>query len=200
MTDQALSKVDSGGGESAGQPPDGYPGEGRLREVFALLRTHLERRHGIPVVITDVPDPFTGDLDGREIQIDYAEGAEDALFILVHLFGHTVQWNLSERAREIGSVVQANPTPELLAELEAYELEACRYSLALLHEVGVRDLDGWLADYARCDFAYLRHFYATGEKAPFRQFWRRGTPAIEPLVVPEFTPTRWTSRWGGIVV
>ena len=27
---------------------------------------------------------------------------EDAVFILIHLFGHTVQWNVSERARQIG--------------------------------------------------------------------------------------------------
>jgi hypothetical protein len=185
---------------ATGTPAVEYPGSERMREVFRQLVGHLERRYGIPVVVTDVTDPFTGDLDGQEIQIDHAEDAEASLFILVHLFGHTVQWNLSARAREIGSVVQAHPTPELLDELEAYELEACRYSLALLREVGITDFDQWLADYARCDFAYLRHFYATGEKAPFRQFWQVGTPVIDPLPIPAFTPRRWTSRWGGIVV
>jgi hypothetical protein len=180
--------------------PEGYPDEARLRQVFNRLEAYLERRYGIPVVVTDVVEPFTGDLDGAEIQLDYDQDAEAALFTLVHLFGHTVQWNLSARAREIGGEVQQNPSPELLAELEAYEEEACRYSLQLLHEAGIHDLDAWLADFARCDFGYLRHFYATGEKQPLRSFWRCGTPPLAPLAIPDFRPTRWTSRWAGTVV
>ena len=93
-----------------------------------------------------------------------------------------------------------NPSEVRLAELEAYEREACRYSLRLFHEAGVTDLDQWLSDFAACDFAYLRHFYATQEKAPFRSFWRDGAALIEPLAIPEFTPTKWRARWEGIVV
>lgn len=76
----------------------------------------------------------------------------------ITLFSNCEQWNLSERAREIGSIVQDNPTPELLDELEEYERVACRYSLTLFHDCGIHDLDQWLADFAACDFAYLRHF------------------------------------------
>lgn len=177
-----------------------YPDEARMGEVFALLERRIEDRYGIPVVIRDVPDPFTGDLDGAEIFIDYQNNVEEALFILVHLFGHTVQWNLDEQAREIGGKVEANPTEERLAELERYEQEACRYSLQLLHDAGVHDLDAWLADFSRCDFAYLRHFYRTGEKRPFRSFWTTGTPLLAPLPIPHFAPTRWLSRSDGIVV
>ncbi len=176
------------------------PTEERFREVFDVLERHIETRYGVPVVIGDGADPFTGDLDGAEIRVDYDQSVEDALFIIAHLFGHTVQWNLSERARVIGSVVQANPSPELLDELEAYEREACGYSLTLFHECGVRDLDQWLADFAACDFAYLRHFYATQEKRAFRSFWRDGTPLLEPKPIPAFHPTSWHSRWQGIVV
>lgn len=181
-------------------PAANKPSPERFLEVFNLLEAYLERRYDIPVRISDVTDPFTGDLDGREILIDHDQDVEAALFVLIHLFGHTVQWNLSERAREIGTVVQQNPTPELLDELEAYEEEACRYSLQLVHEAGVADFDQWIADFARCDFAYLRHFYETGEKAEFRRFWQDGTAYLAPLDIPPFTPTKWTTRWGGIVV
>jgi hypothetical protein len=174
--------------------------EDRLRAVFNLAERHVERRYGIPIVISDVPNPFTGDLDGAEIRIDHDLSIEDALFILIHLFGHTVQWNQSEEARTIGQKVLESPSAEQLAALERYEREACRYSLALLHEVGVRELDQWVADFAACDFAYLRHFYTTKEKRPFREFWRDGQPLLEPLKIPEFHPTRWVSRWDGIVV
>lgn len=174
--------------------------EARFRAAFNRLEPYIESTYGIPVVISDVTDPFTGDLDGAEIRVDYDQSAEDALFIIAHLFGHTVQWNLSERARVIGSVVQDNPTPELLDELEAYERVACRYSLRLFHDCGVTDLDQWLSDFAACDFAYLRHFYATGEKRPFRSFWVDGTPLLTPMDIPPFEARSWHSRWQGIVV
>lgn len=176
------------------------PTEARLREVFNIVEPHIERRYGIPVRIRDVPNPFTGDLDGSEIHVDHDIDLADAVFILAHLFGHTVQWNLSPEARDIGSRVAENPTADEIARLHDYEVEACRYSLALFHEVGVLDLDQWLSDFAACDFAYLAHFYQTGEKAPFDSFWREGQPVLTPIPIPEFTPSKWVARWGGIVV
>jgi hypothetical protein len=176
------------------------PNDDRFREVFNTMERHIEERYGIPVIVGDVKDPFTGDLDGAKILVEYDQSAEDALFIIAHLFGHTVQWNLSERARVIGSIVQNDPSPELLDELEEYEREACRYSLTLFHDAGVYDLDQWLADFAACDFAYLRHFYSSGEKRPFRSFWKDGNIKLTPLAIPAFTPTAWHARWDGIVV
>lgn len=173
---------------------------GRLREVFNIVEPMIEDRWGIPVTISDVPHPFTGDLDGERILVDYAVDIEDAVFILVHLFGHTVQWNISPRAREIAQARPGNWTPEALQELADYERDACRYSLQLLHEAGVHDLDQWISDFAACDSAYLMHFYRTGEKAEFRSFWRDGAPLVTPLAIPKFQPTRWISRYDGIVI
>jgi hypothetical protein len=174
--------------------------DARFREVFNLLERRIEDRWAIPVRIRDVPHPFTGDLDGSEIHVDYDLSAEDALFILVHLFGHTVQWNVSTALRELGAVRGPGLSAETIAGLVDYERQACRYSLQLLHEAGVHDLDPWLADFAACDLAYLLHFYQHGEKRPFRSFWRDGEPLLEPLAIPPFQPTRWVSRWDGIVV
>lgn len=176
------------------------PSDARLREVFDAVEALVERRYGIPVRIRDVPNPFTGDLDGAEIHVDYDLDLANAVFILAHLFGHTVQWNVDPDARDIGTRAQANPTDEEMRKLHAYEVEACRYSLQLFHEAGVEDLDQWISDFAACDFAYLEHFYRTGTKAPFESFWKNDQPRLEPLPIPEFTPTKWVSRWGGIVV
>jgi len=177
-------------------PPD----EARFFQVWNTVEPFVERRWQVPVRLRDVPNPFTGDLDGAEIHVDHDLPAEDAVFNLVHLFGHTVQWNTSPRAREIGSVIHVRPDEALMTELAQYEMEACRYSLQLFHDAGVRDLDPWLADFAACDACYLSHFYRTGEKRPFRSFWRDGMPLLEPLPIPPFTPQRWISRWEGIVV
>jgi hypothetical protein len=171
----------------------------RFREVFNLVEAHIERRYGLPVVITDVPDPFTGDLDGSTILVDYDTGAEDALFILVHLFGHTVQWNVSDSERALGLLDVKNPSEELLAALARYEETAARYSLQLFHDAGVHDHDQWLADFAACDVAYLIHFYRTREKRPFREFWKDGTALLSPLPIPAFHPRRWVTRSGTVI-
>jgi len=44
------------------------------------------------------------------------------------------------------------------------------------------------------------HFYRTGEKPPFRDFWMDGTDLLTPLAIPEFRPERWVARWGGVVI
>jgi hypothetical protein len=173
--------------------------DGRFRDVFNQVERLIERRYGLPVVLTDVPDPFTGDLDGSTILVDYDLDAEEALFILVHLFGHTVQWNASPSDRELGLLEIKDPSEELLAALARYEEDAARYSLQLFHEAGVHDLDQWLADFAACDIAYLLHFYRTGEKRAFRSFWRDHAPLLEPLAIPSFQPTRWVTRSGTVI-
>jgi hypothetical protein len=174
--------------------------EDRLRAVFNTVEHMIELRWGIPVVISDVPNPFTGDLDGAQIQVDHDVSIEDAVFILIHLFGHTVQWNVSASARSFELARPGAWTEEALAAVGEYEHEACRYSLQLLHEAGFRDLDQWVSDFAACDAAYLVHFYRTGEKRPFRSFWRDGCPLLAPLPIPKFEPTRWITRSDGVVI
>ena len=171
-----------------------------LRKVFDKVERMIEDRWSIPVHIQDVPNPFTGDLDGAQIMVDYDLEIHEAVFILVHLFGHTVQWNVSEQNREVAFAKPGVWTDDLLVKVTAYEHDACRYSLQLLHEAGFNDLDQWLSDFAHCDSCYLMHFYKTGEKRPFREFWKDTQPVLTPLPIPEFSPTRWITRSDGTVV
>jgi len=64
------------------------PAPDYLRTVFNRLERFIEDRWEVPVHIQDVPNPFTGDLDGEQIMVDYDLEIEDAVFILIHLFGH----------------------------------------------------------------------------------------------------------------
>ena len=173
--------------------------DGRFRDAFNQVERYIEQRYGLPVIITDVADPFTGDLDGSMILVDHDVDAEEALFILVHLFGHTVQWNVSPTDRALGLLEVREPSDELLAALARYEEDAARYSLQLFHEAGVRDLDQWLANFAACDIAYLLHFYRTREKRAFRSFWREDAPPLAPLEIPPFHPTKWVTRSGTVI-
>ncbi|MFN0165782.1 MAG: hypothetical protein ACKV22_05060 [Bryobacteraceae bacterium] len=156
-------------------------------EYARRVQDRIEGHYGVAVVTRDIPDPLTGDLDGRSIHVDYLLTPEERLFLLVHLFGHTVQWNTSPKAREIGQPRQIPVPEDLLPALVAYEREAAGYALALVHEVGIHDLDQWLADYSACDEAYLLHYHRTGEKKPFRSFWRQGSPPVRATAVPPFS-------------
>ena len=164
------------------------------------MEAYLEDAYQMRVITRDIPDPLTGDLDGATIHVDYLLNAEERLFLVAHLFGHTVQWNLSPEGYELGRPQQPPVEPGLLAQLSAYENEAAAYALALLHSVDIRDLDPWFSDYTACDLAYLRHYYVTGEKGRFLDFWEGDAALIAPCEVPNFTPTRRPPRADGIVI
>jgi hypothetical protein len=160
----------------------------------------IEQDHGVRVVTKDVPDPFTGDLNGMEIQIDYAVSPEERLFLLLHLFGHTVQWNVNPASLEIGRPRTLPVDPQQLPEIVNYEREAASYALAILRETGITELDQWLSDYTACDMAYLEYYYRTGQKRDFRTFWRDQTPLLQPKPVPAFTPASRKFRNEGVVI
>ena len=169
-------------------------------ELCARVQQHIEGRYAIRVVTRDIPDPLIGDLSGSEIHIDCAVTPEQRLFLLAHLFGHTVQWNVSREAFEIGKPRRPPVEEALLPALMAYEREAAGYGMALFHEIGILHADGWLSDYSACDLAYLEHFYRSGEKRDPRSFWRHGTPLVAPRTIPTFTPTMLRFRGSGVVI
>ena len=164
------------------------------------VERHIQTAYGIRIVTRDIPDPLTGDLNGAEIHIDYAVTLEQRLFLLAHLFGHTVQWNTSPTAFELGQPRTPPVSPDQLPALMDYEREAAAYALGLLHDLAITDTDQWFADYAACDAAYLRNFYVTAEKQDFLSFWRDGTPLIQAKAVPPFKATMRSFRSDGIVI
>src|ERR1700681_2705645 len=101
-------------------------------EYSAGARKHLENVYGIRVVTRDVPDPLTGDLNGAEIHIDFAVTPEQRLFLLAHLFGHTVQWNVRPDGYELGRQRQPPVEEETIPALMEYEREAASYALCML--------------------------------------------------------------------
>lgn len=169
-------------------------------ELCASVQERIERRYGIRVVTRDIPDPLIGDLNGAEIHIDCAVTWEQRLFLLAHLFGHTVQWNVSREAFAIGKPRRPPVDEALMPDLLAYEREAAGYGVALLHEIGILQADQWLSDYSACDLAYLEHFYRSGEKRDPLSFWRAGTPLVLPHAIPAFVPARLVFRSSGIVI
>jgi|SRR5579863_4234015 len=169
-------------------------------DYSARVQQRLEQVYGIHVVTRDIPDPLTGDLDGLDIHIDYAVTPELRLFLLGHLFGHTVQWNVDPAAFDLGRRYQPPVEEALIPTVIAYEGEAASYGLTLLHDAGITDADQWFSNYSECDRAYLLHFYRNGEKRDFHTFWRDDAPLVQPKAIPHFTPTKRAFRLDGIVI
>lgn len=169
-------------------------------EVAARVEAHIERRYGIPVVTDAVGGSFVGDLDGAQIRIDPAAGEEQRLFLLGHLFGHTVQWNTDPRAFELGQPQAPPVADDLLPALLDYEREAASYGLSLLADAGAGPVEPWYSDYSACDLAYLLHYYRTGEKGEFRSFWREGSLLLQAKPIPAFQPVRRVFRSTGVVI
>jgi hypothetical protein len=177
----------------------------RLMEIpfadFAQrAQQQIETRYKIRVVTRDIPDPLTGDLNGEEIHLDYAITAEQRLFLLGHLFGHTVQWNTDPTAFTAARQYTPPVDEKLFPAVLQYEGEAAQYGLWLLHEIGITQVDQWFSNYTATDQAYLLHFYRTGVKLDFQSFWREGAPMLNAKPVPSFTPARKVFRMDGVVI
>jgi hypothetical protein len=169
-------------------------------EFCARVQERIQGRYQVRVVTRDIPRPLIGDLNGSEIHIDCAVTPEQRLFLLAHLFGHTVQWNVDPVSFELGKTRQPPVDEALLPSLLAYEREAAGYGLGLLHDTGIHDADQWLSDYSACDLAYLTHFYRTGEKRDPPSFWRSNVPLVEARAIPDFRPRRLVFRSEGVVI
>jgi hypothetical protein len=165
-----------------------------LKESFRRARARVES-YGVRVYIGDVQDPNTGIFDGAEIGIDYANDLEMSLFVLVHLFGHTVQWNTVAAYRTIDQRARPGASAEVLEEARTYELNASRYGLQLLHECNIQDRDRWISDWWASDWKYLSTFYQTGKLPEWHSCRSTGHALLTPLAIPSFTPHRYYSRY-----
>ena len=165
-----------------------------LKDAFRRARAQVES-YGVRVYIGDVQDPNTGIFDGAEIGIDYANDLEMSLFVLVHLFGHTVQWNTVSAYRTIDQRVKPGAPPPVIDEARVYEQNASRYGLQLLVEAGLADRDQWISDWWASDWTYLSTYYATGKLPPWSSCRSTGHARLDPLPIPAFTPRRFYTRY-----
>lgn len=173
-----------------------------LQSTYDAVATYFLAEYGIAARTAALERPVTGQFDGKSITLSTELDVENQLFVLLHLFGHIVQWNTSDELREIGITTYGphNTTPEILDRIRDYEIGASRYGLAVLHSSGVRHLDAWLSDWSNADVTYLLHLYRSGEKPhPFEEFRERylraGTPKITADPIPDFELHEYAVRY-----
>ena len=170
-----------------------------FKTCFNIVEKHIEDRYRMPVMISDVLDPNTGDFDGVTIKIDYDQELDLAFYILLHLFGHSVQWNLSKEYRDLGQDQTIPKPPEVMKKIYHYERDATRYAIMLCRDAQLQpiaEIDQWVSDWFAADYAFLERFYTTGERLDPKELFRAGAgELLSPLKIPAFKPHRWTSRW-----
>src|SRR5262249_53975338 len=157
------------------------------------LMSHIESRYSLKVTVGPVTGSYTGQFDGREIWVDLDKDPEEAVFILVHLFGHTVQWNLDENLRRLGLAV-SGVTEADLPRIYQYERQASQFGLALLEETNEFRLGRWLTNLFGADWKFLAQFYRTGEKVRFEAEAGADEPLLTSIPIPRFIPQRWPPR------
>jgi len=165
---------------------------------FDLVYTQMSKvveSHGFVVhPRCDVQDPNTGEFDGLNIWVEADQPTEQALYVLLHLFGHSVQWNIDAELRELGLDVSLNKSEEELARVYKYEREASQMALWLLHESGIKHLDQWISNWFQADWLWLKHLYATGEKVGYLEYWDDCAELLSPVPAPEFKPKLYVAR------
>jgi hypothetical protein len=159
---------------------------------------------GLVIKYTQNLDPFfKGDLDGKTIFIGTHLSGEEKLFNLLHLSGHSIQWNIDKLLRDLGSELYKNPDDKLLKKLQTYEWQANCYALSILHQAEIFNLDKWLTKKYITDMMYLTHFYKTGKKLKRITKIAKAYPfnrKLEVRKIPAFTATASERTRNGLVI
>lgn len=141
-------------------------------------------KYGFVIEYRDLAPPRTGIFDGRRITVDPDVGFEMQCFLLLHLFGHSVQWVAPSLEHALGDLQRTDDRSLFMQALLDYEFQAARFGMQLLREVGVTGLDQWYSDFVATDWTYVERYYQTDRIPPWADCVVSGRPLIQPEPIP----------------
>ena len=141
-------------------------------------------KYGFAIEYRDLEPPRTGIFDGLRISIDPDVDFEMQCFILLHLFGHSVQWTAPSLAKELAALKDTTDKSVFMRALHAYEYQAARFGMQLMREIGIHDLDQWYSDFVGTDWQYVEKYYATDVIPPWHECVVHNQPIVEPSPIP----------------
>ena len=141
-------------------------------------------KHGFVLEYRDLEPPRTGIFDGLRIVIDPDVGFEMQCFILLHLFGHSVQWVAPSLEHKLDALQNTTDKERFLQVLHDYELEAAGFGLQLLHDIGIREFDVWFSDFVATDWRYVERFYREDKLPSWEECIQRHAPPVSPSPLP----------------
>src|SRR5215211_240963 len=81
-------------------------------------------KYGFAIEYRDLEPPRTGIFDGQRIVIDPDVGFEMQCFLLLHLFGHSVQWVAPSIVHKLTDLQHTGDKTRFMQVLHDYEFEA----------------------------------------------------------------------------
>lgn len=141
-------------------------------------------KRGFVLEYRDLEPPRTGIFDGLRIVLDPDVGFEMQCFILLHLFGHSVQWVAPSLVDKLHALQHTADKERFLTVLRDYEFEAAGFGLQLLHELGVNDRDAWFSDFVATDWRYVERYYREDRLPPWEECVQSAAPRVTPTPIP----------------
>ena len=81
----------------------------KFKEILQKCEVEVQAM-GIEIDYTkNLPAFFKGDLDGKTIYISKRLSKEEKLFNILHLTGHTIQWNSNPKMFKLGNKLHKKP-------------------------------------------------------------------------------------------
>ena len=142
-------------------------------------------KHGFAIEYRDLEPPRTGIFDGLRIVLDPDVGFEMQCFLVLHLFGHSVQWVAPSLEHKLADLQHTEDRQHFMQVLHAYELEAAGFGMQLMHQVGVTTLDQWYSDFVATDWRYVERYYQTDQLPDWKSCVVCGCPLVTPTPIPE---------------
>jgi hypothetical protein len=142
-------------------------------------------KRGFVIEYRDLEPPRTGIFDGLRIVIDPDVGFEMQCFLLLHLFGHSVQWVAPSLEHKLAELQHTQDRARFMHVLHDYEFEAAGFGMQLIHEVGVVQLDQWYSDFVETDWRYVERYYETERIPPWNECVVSGCRLIDSVAIPE---------------
>jgi hypothetical protein len=142
-------------------------------------------KQGFAIEYRDLEAPKTGIFDGLRIVIDPDVSFEMQCFLLLHLFGHSVQWVAPSLEHKLADLQHTEDRERFMKVLHAYELEAAGFGMQLMHQVGVSTLDQWYSDFVATDWRYVERYYQTDQLPEWKTCVVSGCPLVTPAAIPE---------------
>src|SRR5438552_3767874 len=118
-------------------------------------------KHGFVIEYRDLEPPRTGIFDGFRIVIDPDVGFEMQCFLLLHLFGHSVQWIAPSIEDKLHDLQNTQDRARFMQVLHDYEFQAARFGMQLMRDRGITRLDQWYSDFVHTDWQYVERYYQT---------------------------------------
>lgn len=141
-------------------------------------------KYGFTIEYRDLEPPRTGVFDGLQIVIDPDVEFEMQCFVLLHLFGHSVQWIAPALEARLEALQHTTDKVQFMRVLHDYEFEAGQFGLRLLNEAGLGHLDQWFSDFVATDWRYVERFYLEDKIPPWQECIVRDAPRIKPTPIP----------------